>query len=354
MSLGKLGKLLKEKKLEGTHPSGATRHYLNTGYPPLNEIISGDHRKGLPSGQVVMIAGPSACGKTMISTQLMISAQKQGGFAAFIDYETQYQMELAIKQGLDPDEEKFQYYKPDTFEEGVTDSIKLAKLIRENDIIPKDAPICFIFDSLHAMTPQSKYDSIMGKQGALAKGERISMHDNYALSAACSGWFASISREYDKLGVTGVFLNQVRVKLDSYGNEIYTFPGGDAPYFYSSTVLVLTAKDEYIGKGDDKLLFRKDIKALTKKSRNTMPMQNVHWDFRFNEDGTGNFDVITSYTNHLLDIGAIETAGAWIKFMGQSIQGRDKVIDYFRNQENGLEQLIAIHDAHVAKAVVEA
>jgi RecA/RadA recombinase len=133
--LGKLASLLKANKLAGTHSSTTSRHYLDTGYPPLNKIVSGDHKLGLPSGQVVMIAGPSACGKTMISTQMMISAQKQGGFAAFFDYETQYQLPLAVTQGLDIDGEKFQYYKPTTFEEGIGDAIKLAKLIRENNVI---------------------------------------------------------------------------------------------------------------------------------------------------------------------------------------------------------------------------
>ncbi len=128
-----------------------------------------------------------------------------------------------------------------------------------------------------------------------------------------------------------------------YGNELYTFPGGDSLYFYCSTVLVLTARDFYEGKGDEKRLIHKDIKALTRKSRNTRPMQNVHWDFVFDDYGRGNFDVIGSYTNYLLDIGAIETKGAWIQFQGKSIQGREKVVEYFRNATNGVEELKQIH-----------
>jgi RecA/RadA recombinase len=350
MSLGKLAKLLKENKLSGTHSSIATRHYLNTGYPPLNEIVSGDHRKGLPSGQVVMIAGPSACGKTMISTQLMISAQKQEGFAAFFDYETQYQMALALKQGLDPDAEKFAYYKPDTFEEGITDAIKLGKLIRENKIIPDDAPIVFVFDSLHAMTPKSKYDSLFAKDGAVAKGKKTSMHDNYALAKALADWSASIQREFDKFGATAIFLNQVRIETDDYGNEHYKFPGGDTLYFYCSTVLVLKAKNEFEGKGDDKVLVKKDIKALTDKSRNTQPFQNVHWDFKFNDDGSGNFDVATSYTNYLLDIGAIEIRGPWCYFLGTKVMGREKCVEHFRTIPDALEQLLKIHDEFKSKS----
>lgn len=346
MSKGKLAELLKNSGLTGTHSSGATRHYLNTGYPPLNKIISGSPRKGLPSGQVVMIAGPSACGKTILSTELMVSAQQQGGFAAFFDYETQYQMQLAIDaQGLDPDEEKFAYYKPDTFEEGITDAFKLAKLIRDNKIIEKDAPIVFIFDSLHAMTPKSKYDSLMAKKGAISTGDKLSMHDNYALSKACSDWSATISREFDKLGVTAIFLNQVRIEKDAYGNDHYKFPGGDTFYFYCSTVLVLTASDQYEGKGDDKMLMYKDIKALTRKSRNTRPMQNVHWNFTFNDDGTGNFDVIGSYVNYLDALGTVfKKNGSWFEFGGKKFQGTENIITHFRSDPDGLENLIKLHE----------
>jgi RecA/RadA recombinase len=356
--LGKLAKLLKENKLEGTHSSGAVRHFLDTGFPPLNEIVSGSHEKGLPSGQCVMITGPSACGKTMLATQLMISAQKQGGFAAMFDYETQYQMILAKKQGLqcepeseDQGENPFRYYKPDTFEEGISDAIKLAKLIRDNDIIDKNAPIVFVFDSVHAMTPQSKRDNLFGKKGAVETGTKSSMHDNYALAKALADWSATISREFDKYGVTGIFLNQVRTKLDMYGNEVYTFPGGDSLYFYCSTVLVLTAKDMTEGSGDDRKLLCKDIKVLTKKSRNTKPMQNVRYDFVFDDNNVGGFDVVGSYTDYLLGIGAIPKRGAWYDLFGQSFNGRANLIDFIRNQEDAVGKLKQLHAEHLAATV---
>lgn len=350
MSTSKMGALLKAAKITARHDGLVQNHKLDTGYPPLNEVLSGDKDGGFLSGQLAMIAGPSACGKTMISTQLMISAQQQGGFAGFFDYERQYQKALAAKQGLvQDDDDKWFYDKPDTFEEGITKAIKLGKLIRENKIIEDNAPIVLVFDSIHAMTPESKYNNIMGKEGAINKEEKLSMHDNFALSAACGAWFNTISSEFEKYGITGIFLNQVRVKKDKYENITYTFPGGDTHFFYFSTVLLLTAKDMFLGTGDDKELIKKDIKALTIKNRNAKPFQNCHWDFRFNEDGTGNFDVVTSYTNYLLDIGAIETAGSWIKFMGQSIQGRDKVIEYFRNAPDGVEQLKVIHETFLTK-----
>lgn len=355
MSMKKLSGLLKKAGLEGTHTSGAVRHYLDTGYPPLNQIISGDKDKGIPSGQLTMIAGPSASGKTMISTQLMISAQQQNGFAAFFDYETQYHHELALKQGLrgtgaEDDEEPFRYYKPKTFEEGISKAIELAKIIRENEIIESSAPIVFIFDSIHAMTPQSKYDSLFGKGGAIEKGGKLSMHDNYALSKASSDWFPAIQREFDRYGVTGVFLNQVRVKTVMVGpvsREVYTFPGGDAVYYYASNIIVLTATN--IIDKETKKLGGKHITAKSEKSRNTAPYEKVYYDFLIDSvHKTGSFDVVGSYAKHLRDIGAIESNGSRVKWKGGSPY-LSQVIDELKTSEDGLAQLKALHDEFIKK-----
>lgn len=346
MSTSKLGKLLKAKGLEGTHASGTSRHYLSTGYPPLNEIVSGDIDKGLPSGQIVMIAGPSACGKTMIATQLMISAQTHGGFAGFFDYETQYHEELAVKQGLDvEDGDKYVYYKPDTFEEGIATAIELGKLIRDNDIIGKDKPIVFVFDSIHAMTPKSKYDNLFGKGGAVAEGGKLSMHDNYALSKASSDWFPVIQREFDKYGITGIFLNQVRVKTSPMGFTSYTYPGGDAVFYYSSTVIVLTATNIV----DPKLGFMgKHITAKTEKSRNTSPFQKVYYDFLIDKvEKSGHFDVIGSYAKHLKDVGAIEANGSRVHWEGGSPY-LSQVIQELKSKGDGLGILKTLHRKFMA------
>lgn len=331
--------MLKAKKIQGTKPNGEVRHYLNTGFPPLNEAITDDIELGLPSGQLVMIGGPSAAGKTVILSEIMISAQKAGGFAGMFDFETQFQMELSKLRGLS-DGSNWEYWQPDTFEEAVSTSIQTAKLIRENKLIPDSAPIVFGFDSLHSMTPQSKYDNMMDK--AIEKGERVSMHDNYALSAATSAWFPVMQREFNKYNVTGIFLNQVRRKLDPQGREYYTFPGGDAPYYYCSTVIVLTGANTFEGTGKDRQLMKKEITALIDKSRNTIPFSKVKWDFMLRP--RKEFDVIGSYAKHLQQLGAIETRGSRVGWKGKSpyLSG---VIEELRGQEDAIQQLKDVHNA---------
>ena len=56
---------------KGSEPTS----WLDTGYLPLNKMISGDPTRGFAGGRMYEIAGPSASGKTLLATQAMIAAQ---------------------------------------------------------------------------------------------------------------------------------------------------------------------------------------------------------------------------------------------------------------------------------------
>jgi RecA/RadA recombinase len=351
MSLSKLKKLLKEKNMSGVEGGNSTKHFLDTGFPPLNEALTGEPNKGFPSGQIVMIAGPSGCGKTAILCEMFISAQKVGGFAGMMDGETQFAHELALERGLSQGDD-WDYWKPDTFEEAVGTAITTARLIRENDLIPKDAPIVFGFDSIHSLTPQSKYDNLMdAKKGAIEKGEKLSMHDNYALAKFTSDWFPVIQREFDKYGVTGIFLNQVRVKTTAQGATYFTYPGGDAPYYYSSTVLVMQATKVYDEKTKDFL--RNEIRCTIEKSRNTVPYSKVKWDYVRVGEKAMKFDIIGSYAKHLQSIGAIETKGPRVGWKGKSPYLSGVIAELNALPESDAKaELVAIHEAFKADGTI--
>lgn len=344
MSLSKLDSLLKKGGVEAIEYS-TSKNYLDTGFPPLNEILTNDPTKGFPAGQIVMIAGPSGCGKTAILCEMMISAQKAGGFAGIFDMETQFAMDLAKKRGLEVDGDNFKRWIPDTFEECIATSITVAKAIRQNNLIPNEAPIVFGFDSIQSMTPQSKYENMMEK--AIEKGEKTSMHDQYALSRATAEWFPVMQREYNKYGVTAIFLNQVRRKTDHMGREYFTYPGGDTPYFYSSTVLVLGASKLYEGTGLDRKLIKNEVTCLTEKSRNTVPQQKVKWDYLFDQtDKSAQFDIIGSYVAHLQRIGAIEIAGPRAGWKGKSVFVKDIVAEMRSlDHDEAMKELLDVHES---------
>ncbi len=98
-----------------------------------------------------VLAKPSA-------TAAMVSAQKQEGLAVFLDHENSFDVGLAVANGLNADEDDGQwvYKQPDTFEESVELIGTILKLVRDEELIPADAPICIVADSLASMVPNSK------------------------------------------------------------------------------------------------------------------------------------------------------------------------------------------------------
>ena len=177
--------------------------WLDTGYGPLNEIMSGSDKGGIPYGRIVEIYGPPSSGKTALATKLMCEAQKAGGIAIFLDHERTFEVELAKSMGLNGDFPNFIYKRPKTWEESNNIAMKTAEVIRAKRLIEPEAPIIAVFDSVAAMIPQSVFE----------KGiDQYTMNDTTALARVASTTLKAINAFTADLNVCTVYLNQVRTK----------------------------------------------------------------------------------------------------------------------------------------------
>lgn len=329
MSLEALEKLLAKEGIESDDAYAAPKNFLDTGLPHLNDIICGDPEGGLPDGRIAEIFGESSSGKTMLLSQLFISAQKQGGFAALWDHERSYDIRLSLKQGLDNSKTRWLYKQGKTFEQSLVESIKVARVIREKEMIPHDAPIIHGFDSFASMVPKSKMEKELDEN---------TMNDMTALSRVASAILPAYNQHVSDLGICAVFLNQMAASMEMYGPATKTKGGKSLP-FYASVRLGLKGdeiKDKKVVKG-------KKMTITTKKNKIYMPYQSVQADFFFKRDGSGEFDILGSYVDYLKDIGVIETSGAWIKWGGETFQGTAKLKEHYGAFEDGLEQLVRLH-----------
>lgn len=268
----------------GANDDDATvSQYLDTGFPLLNYASTSTWTGGFPVGRLVEVAGPASSGKTAIATRVMAAAQSMGGIAGFCDHERSFSVKLAPRLGLDTTPGFFIYKKPETFEVSVAIFHLTVKTIREKKLIPKDAPICWVFDSLAAMTPNSVlYDS----KGKLRSPEDRNMNDNTALSRATSAHFPSIAQIAEKYNVCVIFLNQMRTKIGvSFGDPRKT-TGGDSPEFYFSQRIWLGSSQ--IKKGTD--VIGMNVTGNFKKNKVARPFLSASWRFMFQPDGTGQFD----------------------------------------------------------------
>jgi protein RecA len=279
----------------GANDAEATvTHWLDSGFPPLNNASSSDWDACFPVGRVIEIAGPPSSGKTTISTKAMAAAQALGGVAAFFDYERSFSLKLAPRLGLDVEPGRLIYKKPETFEDGVAMFHLMVETIRTKKLIPDSAPICVVFDSLAAMTPQSTLYDSKGKRRAA--GDR-NMNDNTALARATSAHFAGIAQIAEKYNVCVIFLNQMRTKIGVMFGDPRKTTGGDSPEFYFSQRLWLTSSK--IVDDKTKEVLGMEVSGIFMKNKVSRPFVKSKWRFMFQEDGTGRFDAERSLVEFL-------------------------------------------------------
>ena len=295
--------------------------WLDSGYPPLNKILSGSYRKGFALGRMFEIFGPSSSGKTAIATAAMISAQRSGGVAIFMDHERSFDKRLAVKLGLDESPDKWIYLQPKTFEESVDRIVEIIQLIRGGDFgIPKDAPICVVMDSLHAMVPKSKWDK---------NAADYNMNDTGALARATSSAFPSLAQHVMESDVCLLMLNQLRMKIGVVFGNPETTPGGEAPKFYSSARL-------QIGGSKMKDDAGKVVTCKTVKNKLNRPFLSCSWDFVFQDDGSGKFDAIGGVIDELTSLGVLEKAGARITWTDGKTYYKSKLTE--KIEAEGLQE----------------
>lgn len=293
---------------EETEPSS----WLDTGYMPLNKIISGDPAKGLPGGRMIEIAGPSASGKTLLATMAMIAAQRAGGVAIFIDWEVAFNASFAEQLGLDTTYPRFIYKRAETWEEGNKQAMLAAAMVREMD---KDVPIVVVLDSIAAAVPKSMMYDAKGNRREI---DEYTMNDTTALARVTSTTLKSINQLVGRFNVTCIYLNQIRTKPGVVYGDPRTTPGGGAMEFYATTRLFTGRKKIFDGTGADKEFTGSLIGMETVKNKLTRPFQNVDLRLMYDAEGRAVFDFVTGYLEELVAMGKLEEKAGRVTWDGKT------------------------------------
>lgn len=318
-----------KKKIGKNDEIQKVSHWIDSGYPPLNKAISGRYDGGFPSGRIVEVFGPSSSGKTFLATAAMISTQKQGGLAVFLDHENSFDVGLAITNGLNTDEDDGQwvYRQPDTFEDSVEMIGTILKLVREEELIPKTTPICIVIDSLASMVPNSKAEKFEKMAEGTAKDkDQLNMNDNTALARATSANFPTLALWARKYNACIIFLNQVRTKIGVMFGDPTTSPGGDSPKFYASVRIRLGAS--VMKDGKEKI--GQDVGAECIKNKVAPPYGKCSWHFYF--DPTHGLDVIESLVDYMLEKGYLPKGTSGRVEIGEKKYTRSQIVDMYREK----------------------
>ena len=183
----------------------------------LNHLMGG----GCPWGRIIEMMGMESSGKTLCALNFAYATQQLGGHVIWVDAEQAWTNDWAIQNGVNPDNVTI---LNDTQVEVISDAIAdLAIYYRSK--LTNNEPILVVVDSMAALDCAENINSKMIDSKA-DMGNR---------AKAIYKMFRIRNELLYKLGVTQIYINQLRKKLNAgFGQDDNTTPGGQALQFYAS------------------------------------------------------------------------------------------------------------------------
>jgi recombination protein RecA len=275
--------------------------------------VSLDHALGcggFPRGRVVEVFGPESSGKTTIALQVVASAQKSGGMAAFVDVEHALDPVYARKLGVDVD--NLLVSQPDYAEQALEIT---AALIASNAID------VLVLDSVAALVPKAELEGEMGDSF-------VGVHARLMSQA-----MRKLTGVVAKSNTCLIFINQIREKIGVMFGNPETTTGGRALKFYSS-VRVDIRRIAAIKDGDAVVGNRTKVKVV--KNKLAPPFREAEFDIMYGEG--------ISLVGDLIDVGVehniVEKSGSWYSYSGERIgQGRENAKTFLRDHPETLAKL---------------
>lgn len=212
------------------------------------------------------------------------------------------------------------------------------------NVMSNRAADMIVIDSLPALVPGDESEKTM-EEFTVGLGARLTSKFFRKSSEAQKRSLITEERV-----CTGLMINQWRQKIGVMWGDPRTTPGGLAKNFaYFCRVEVkrdewLKYKDEVVGQ---------TIKARTLKNKTYRPNQSAVIDFYFAQTQgfeKGDYDTLKDMLNIGIAVDIITRAGAYYSFGEGRWQGKDKMLDAFREDLDMQKDLIAKVEAHYGVA----
>tara|TARA_B100001250_G_scaffold352482_1_gene325271 strand:- start:587 stop:1585 length:999 start_codon:yes stop_codon:yes gene_type:complete len=251
---------------------------------------------GVPRGKIIEVYGPESSGKTTLALHIIAQAQKNNGYAAFIDAE--HALDPAYAEKLGVNIKNLLFSQPDSGEQAL-EIVESWVRSMALDII--------VIDSVAALTPKAELEGDMG-DSHMGLQARLMSQALRKLTALVSKTDTSI-----------LFINQLRQKIGVMFGSPETTTGGNALKFYSSLRLDIRR----IGQIKDMdMVIGNRTRVKIVKNKVAPPFKMTEFDIMY---GKG-----ISYEGDLIDLAIkaniVAKTGSWFSFEDTQIgQGREKV-----------------------------
>ena len=267
---------------------------------------------GYPKGRIIEIYGPESSGKTTFALHAIANAQKNGGYAAFIDAE--HALDPVYAKNLGVDIENLILSQPDNGEQ----ALDIAEALIKSGSVD-----ILVVDSVAALVPEAELNGDMGDS-------HVGLHARLMSQA-----MRKLAGIINKTNCVAIFINQIREKVGVMFGNPETTTGGRALKFYA-TVRLDIRKGEAIKDGTDILGNKTNIKVV--KNKVAPPFKTAEVEIIYGEGISRLGEVVDLAVKH--DI--IHKAGAWFSYEGTKIgQGRENTKEYLKNNPEVLEEITA-------------
>ncbi|MBE6712886.1 MAG: recombinase RecA [Ruminococcaceae bacterium] len=265
---------------------------------------------GVPRGRIIEIYGPESSGKTTVALQVIASAQKAGGAAAFIDAE--HALDPVYAKALGVDIDNLLVSQPDSGEQ----ALEIAEALVRTDAID-----VIVIDSVAALVPRSEIEGEMGQSSVGVQARLMSQA------------LRKIAGAIAKSQCAFIFINQLREKVGvMYGNPEVT-TGGRALRFYSSVRIDVRRGEQLKEKGD---VVGNHIKCKIAKNKVAPPFRVAEFDILYGQGISRESEIIEI----ALKFDIIQKSGSWFSYNGERLaQGKENVRLFLKDHPELAEKI---------------
>lgn len=272
------------------------KEWVSTGSTILDLAISNRKNGGFPVGRVCEITGLEQSGKSLLAAHTLLSTQKKGGLAVYIDTENALSTEFLSAIGLNLKE---MLYIPLETVEDIFETVEtIIEKVRSSD---KDRLVTIVVDSIAGASTKTEMAADFDKDGyATAKA--------LIISKAMRKITNLIGRERICL----IFTNQLRQKLNAPAfSDPWTTPGGKGIPFHASVRIRLSSIGAIKAKvnGMDAIVGSR-VKAKLVKNRCGPPLREAEYAVYFDSG----IDDYSSWLEVMKDYGLVKQSGAWYEY----------------------------------------
>ena len=265
---------------------------------------------GYPKGRIIEIYGPESSGKTTFALHAIANAQKNGGFAAFIDAE--HALDPVYAKALGVDIENLILSQPDNGEQ----ALDIAEALIKSGSVD-----ILVVDSVAALVPEAELNGDMGDS-------HVGLHARLMSQA-----MRKLAGIINKTNCVAIFINQIREKVGVMFGNPETTTGGRALKFYASVRLDIR-RGEAIKDGTTILGNRTVVKVV--KNKVAPPFKSAEVEIIYGQGISRLGEIVDLAVKYEI----INKAGAWFSYNGTKIaQGRENTKEYLKNNPEILKEV---------------